>query len=171
MNYKDYKDLECYIQARLLRIFIAELVKKFPAYEKFLLTAQVVDSSRSVTRNMAEGYGRYTFTDTRNFFIIARGSVTETMEHLTTAFDEKYITEIELKAGEEKCELVFKLINGYIAYLDRSKKQSKAPLNSQLLQRLLRNLRQHLLINTHRVLLPQVFYPLFFKPGLVIIHH
>jgi len=45
------------------------------------------------------------------------------MEQLTTALDEKYITEEELKMGEEKCELVFKLINGYIAYLDKSKKQ------------------------------------------------
>jgi len=76
---------------------------------------------------LQRGYGRYTFTDTRHFFIIARGSVTESMEHLSTAFDEKYITEDELKGGEEKCELVFKLINGYIAYLDRSRKQMKPP--------------------------------------------
>src|SRR5688572_9348183 len=122
MNYKGYKELECYIQPKLLRIFISELSKKFPAHEKFLLVSQIINSSRSVTRNIAEGYGRYTFTDARNFFIIARGSVTETIEHLTTAYDEQYISEEELKLGEEKCELVFKLINGYIAYLDKSKK-------------------------------------------------
>lgn len=127
MNYKGYKELECYIQARLLRIFVSDLVKKFPSSEKFLLITQIVDCSRSVTRNIAEGYGRYTFTDTRKFFIIARGSATETMEQMTTAFDEKYITEEELKVGEEKCELVFKLINGYIAYLDKSKKEVKQP--------------------------------------------
>lgn len=130
MNYKGYKELECYIQARLQRIFISDLAGKFPPQEKFLLKTQIIDSSRSVTRNMAEGYGRYTFTDTRNFFIIARGSVTETMEHLTTAYDEKYITHDDLKAGEEKCELVFKLTNGYIAYLDKSKKQSNPPPNT-----------------------------------------
>lgn len=123
MTYKGYKDLECYIQGRALRIQIAELVKTFPSKEKFLLVDQITRSSRSVTTNIAEGYGRYTFTDTRNFFIIARGSVTETMEHLQTAFDEKYIDEELLKLYEEKCELVFKLINGYIAYLDKSKQQ------------------------------------------------
>ena len=126
MNYKGYKELDCYIQSRLLRIYISGLVKTFPAVEKFILTAQIIDCSRSITRNIAEGYGRYTFTDTRNFFIIARGSVTETMEQLTTAFDENYIDEAALKTGEEKCELVFKLINGYISYLDRSKLQMKA---------------------------------------------
>lgn len=69
---------------------------------------------------MAEGYGRYTYADTRNFFIMARGSITETMENLTTAFDESYITPGELREGEEKWELVFKLTNGYISYLDRA---------------------------------------------------
>ena len=91
MNYKGYKDLECYKQARDLRIYVSNLVKKFPADEKFLMTAQILDSSRSVTANIAEGYGRFTYTDTRNFFIIARGSVTEKMEHLSTACDESYI--------------------------------------------------------------------------------
>ena len=120
MDYKGYKELKCYIEARLLRKFISILTKKFPSHEKFLLTAQIIDSSRSITRNMAEGYGRYTYSDTRDFFIIARGSVTETMENLTTAFDESYITPDELTAGEQKCELVFKLTNGYISYLDKS---------------------------------------------------
>jgi len=129
MNYKGYKDLDCYIKARELRIFISELVKKFPPHEKFLLTAQIIDCSRSVSRNIAEGYGRYTYTDTRNFFIIARGSVTETMEQLTTALDEKYINEAEHETGEEKCELIFRLINGYIAYLDKSKKQRQQQSN------------------------------------------
>jgi hypothetical protein len=47
------------------------------------------------------------------------------MEHLQTAFDEKYINEELLKQHEEKCEKVFKLINGNIAYLDKSKQQKK----------------------------------------------
>ena len=46
------------------------------------------------------------------------------MEHLATACDEEYILPEELKTGEDKCELVFKLINGYINYLDKSKSQN-----------------------------------------------
>lgn len=104
-------------------MYISTIAKTFPGFEKFALTAQIVDCSRSITRNISEGYGRFTYSDTRNFFIIARGSVTETMEQLITAFDENYITNEELKKGEEMCELVFKLINGYIAYLDKSKRK------------------------------------------------
>jgi four helix bundle protein len=131
MNYKGYKDLECYKEARLLRIYISELAKKFPSHEKFLLTAQIIDSSRSATRNMAEGYGRFTYADTKNFFVIARGSVTETMENLTTAFDERYITEADCQIGDEKCQRVFRLTNGYIDYLERSRTASKTNSKSQ----------------------------------------
>jgi four helix bundle protein len=123
MNYKGYKELECYIQARVLRKFISDLAKKFPAHVKFLLTAQIIASSRSITNNIAEGYRRFTFADTRNFFVIARGPATETMDHLTTALDEKYIFDKELITGEQQCEKVFKLINGYISYLDKAKNQ------------------------------------------------
>lgn len=123
MNYKGFKELECYIQGRNLGLQVSELVTLFPAHEKFSLVDQIIRSSRSVTTNIAEGYGRYTYSDTRNFFIIARGSVTETMEHLQTAFDEKCINEAQLIQFEQQCELVFKLINGYISYLDKSKQK------------------------------------------------
>lgn len=124
-NYKGYKDLDCYKQARELRIFVSTLVQQFPKEEKYLLVSQSKRSSRSITANIAEGYGRYTYTDTRNFFIVARGSVTETMEHLSTAFDEQYITNDDLNKANELCENCFKLINGFIAYLDKSKAERK----------------------------------------------
>jgi four helix bundle protein len=125
MNYKGFTDVNCYKEARSLRVFISDLVKKLPPDEKYMLVRQAIRSSRSITANIAEGYGRFTYTDTRNFFIMARGSTTETMEHLFTAFDEKYISDEVLKNGIEKCELVLKLINGYIDYLDRANKKGK----------------------------------------------
>ena len=125
-NYKGFTELDCYKNGRELRKSISALASSFPKEERYELVSQIKRSSRSVTANIAEGYGRYTFSDTRHFFIISRGSVTETMEHLTTAFDENYISETDLKIEFEKCEIIFKLINGFIAYLDRSKKTQKA---------------------------------------------
>lgn len=130
INYKGFTELDCYKNGRILRKSISELAGKLPKDEKYELVSQIKRSSRSVTANIAEGYGRYTYSDTRHFFIISRGSVTETMEHLTTAFDENYITNDELIVELEKCEVIFKLINGFIAYLDRSKKIQKAAPNS-----------------------------------------
>ncbi|MES1224582.1 MAG: four helix bundle protein, partial [Bacteroidota bacterium] len=128
-SYKGYKELDCYKKSRELRIYISNLTKKFPSEEKYLLISQSKISSRSVTATIAEGYGRYTYTDTRNFFVMARGSVTETMEHIATAFDENYITEDEFKTGNEMCETSFKLINGYISWLDKSKAHTKVVSN------------------------------------------
>ena len=125
MSYQGFKDLECWKQARYLRVQVFLLTRKFPAEEKYLLVSQIKRASRSITNNIAEGYGRYTYTDTRHFFIQARGSVTETMDHLIIAFDEKYINETQLLMLKERCEKVFILINGYLKYLDKKKNGSK----------------------------------------------
>lgn len=104
-----------------------------PADEKYMMVSQVKRSSRSVTASIAEGYGRYPFNDTGNFFIIARGSATATMEHLSTAFDEGCISEADLKTGEEIWETSCKLINGYISWLDKSKtnvKTASSPISN-----------------------------------------
>jgi four helix bundle protein len=125
--YKGFKELNCWKEARVLRQQITELTKTFPSTEKFELTSQMIRAARSVTANIAEGYGRFTYTDTRRFFIQARGSVTEILDHLTVALDEKYIDEEKLRFFESQSETVFKLINGYIAYLDKEKKPASTP--------------------------------------------
>ena len=51
MDYKGYRELQCYVETRLLSISISTLTKKFPSHEKF----QIIDSSRSIIRNVAEG--------------------------------------------------------------------------------------------------------------------
>ncbi len=121
-SYRGFKDLNCWKEGRELRKQISVLVRKFPAGEQYLLRSQIMRAARSITANIAEGYGRFTYTDTRHFFIQARGSVTEILDHLTVAEDEGYINEEEAAIVEQQCERVFKLINGYIGYLDRAVK-------------------------------------------------
>ena len=70
VRYEGFKGLECYKEARLLRMYVLGLVKKFPTYERYLLSAQITDSSRSSPSNIAESYGRYTYKDTRNFSLL-----------------------------------------------------------------------------------------------------
>jgi four helix bundle protein len=124
LGYKGFKDLECWKKARELRINISTLVKSFPTEEKYNLTSQIIRSYRSITNNIAEGYGRFTYADTKHFFIQARGSVTETIDHLIIAHDESYISKEELTKHENMCETVFKIINGYLNYLERKKQEN-----------------------------------------------
>jgi four helix bundle protein len=79
MSFQTFEDLEVWKQARLLKIDIQNLVKTFPAEEKFRLTDQLIRSSRSINNQIAEGHGRKTYPDRIRFSVIARGSLSETL--------------------------------------------------------------------------------------------
>jgi len=123
-NYKGgFRELEAWKEARVFRSMVIEDCKEFPKEEKFLLVAQIKDSSRSITANMAEGYGRYHYQETTQFFRQSRGSLNETLDHYTSALDEGYITKEKYVIRERQYEKVLKLTNGYIKFLQISKKE------------------------------------------------
>ena len=89
MAYQSFEDLEVWKKARELKLQIAALVKNFPSNEKYRLTDQLIRSSRSVNTQLAEGHGRKTWPDRLRFSVIARGSLSETLNHLIDARDEE----------------------------------------------------------------------------------
>ena len=120
---RSFTDLEVYQECRKFRKRVSKIVRThFPKEEKFLLTSQTLDASRSITANIAEGHGRYYFQDNVRFCRISRGSLEETLEHLITAFDEQYISSEILKEEKEHYDTCLKLLNGYIRYLLKNKK-------------------------------------------------
>ena len=119
-SYRGFKELNCWQKGRELRMMISKLTKTFPGDERYAPASQITRSVRSINANIAEGYGRYTYTDTRRFFILARGSATETIDHLCVAHEERYIEDHTFHDIEQQCGTVIKLINGYIAYLDKA---------------------------------------------------
>ena len=118
-SYQSFTDLDAWKKARELKNEIFVLTKSFPSEEKFRLTDQIIRSSRSITATISEGHGRYTFKDQLHFCIIARGSLSETLNHLIDAFDCQYIFENELIEFKMKVTEVEKLLNGYITYLKK----------------------------------------------------
>ncbi|MCU0471549.1 MAG: four helix bundle protein [Arcicella sp.] len=123
MKNQSFTDLEVYKECRQLRISISSLTKnEFPIDEKYKLTDQIIRSSRSITANIAEGYGRYYFKENIQFCRISRASLTETLEHLITAFDEKYISESKLIELKTKVDTCGRLLNGYINFLKKQQK-------------------------------------------------
>ncbi len=114
---RDFVDLEAWKKSHTLRKSISELVKGFPQEEKYRLSDQIIRSSRSIGNNIAEGHGRFHYIDSRKFFINARGSASETIDHLIIALDEGYINQDTFDKLKTLCEDCMKLINGYINYL------------------------------------------------------
>jgi four helix bundle protein len=119
MSYQNFETLMVWEKARLLKKEISILVKNFPVEEKFRLSDQLIRSSRSVGTQVAEGHGRQTIPDRVRFCVIARGSLSETLNHLIDAFDEEYIKEEQLNYFKNKITEVEKLLNGYITYLKK----------------------------------------------------
>lgn len=124
-NFKNFTELEVHKECRLFRKEISDLAKMFPKEERYLLTSQILDASRSITANIAEGFGRFHFQENIQFCRISRGSLFETLEHLITAFDEKYISSEKVLEMKNKHDNCLKLLNGYINYLERAKQNFK----------------------------------------------
>ncbi|XWN36157.1 MAG: four helix bundle protein [Balneola sp.] len=117
-------ELESWKSARQLRISISELVKKFPADEKFRLKDQIIRSSRSIPANIAEGFGRFHYQENIQFCRIARGSLYETLEHLMCAKDEGYISNEQFQILNDQILECLKILNGYVQYLKKAKKST-----------------------------------------------
>lgn len=112
-----FTDLDVWKKSRLLRNSITELVKSFPAEEKYRLIDQIIRSSRSIGNNIAEGHGRFHYIDASKFLVNARGSASETIDHLIIAEDNKFIEKQRSEALQKDCDELMRMINGYIAYL------------------------------------------------------
>ena len=118
---RSFEDLECWKACRELRLFVSKtVVPHLPKEEQFRPKDQILRSSRSTTANLAEGYGRYHHLDNAKFVSNARGSLYETLDHLSAAYDESFISEETLKAGRVLVIQAARITNGYMEYLKRT---------------------------------------------------
>ncbi len=128
MDHRSFESLDVWKKARELMLFIhREIVPKLPVEEKWDLVSQIRRSSKSVGANIAEGHGRFYFLDNVRFCYNARGSLAETINHLLDAKDLGYISPKLYQEARDMADSVFRLLNGYIAYLKRRKYGADEP--------------------------------------------
>jgi four helix bundle protein len=121
---RTFESLDVWQAARKLRQEISALARSFPSTEKLRLADQMVRASRSVTANIAEGYGRYHFQENIQFCRLARGSLFELLDHFSVCEDEGYISQGQLDDLRAHAIQTIKLLNGYIGYLRNQKEES-----------------------------------------------
>jgi four helix bundle protein len=124
MGYETFEELEAWKLGRDIRTKLSQLTKALPKEEKFRLADQIIRASRSVTANIAEGFGRFHYQENIQFCRQARGSLMELIDHLTVALDEDFIVKdnfVILRVSILHC---IKVLNGYIAYLKKAKTTS-----------------------------------------------
>ena len=84
-----------------------------------------MDSSRSITANIAEGFGRFHHQENIQFSRNSRGSLDETLDHMITAYDERYITKEILSEINKDYKECLRQLNGCIKYLKIAKDESR----------------------------------------------
>ncbi len=120
-----FEELELWKKSREFKNDIRKLSKLFPPEKKYRLTDQIIRSSRSINSLIAEGHGRFTYPDQIHYCIQARGSLTETVNHLIDAFDETYIDMEQLLLCKQKAKEIERLLNGYLIFLRKKRDEQK----------------------------------------------
>ena len=117
-----FEELEVYKAARAFRGRIYRLVSRLPAEEGFAVAQQMRRAAVSLTSNLAEGYGRHHWQENSQFCRQARGSLLELIDQINVCIDQSYADKEQLLAlKQDNGVQLLKLLNGYIAYLQRQK--------------------------------------------------
>jgi four helix bundle protein len=117
---RHFTQLDAWQKNHELALAIYRLTRNFPNDEKFGLTLQIRRSASSVTANIAEGFGRANKGDKNRFYQFARGSSTETQNHLILARDLGYINTDDYERIKILAWRGYQLINGLIGSTARN---------------------------------------------------
>jgi four helix bundle protein len=114
-------DFELYRVARAFRKRVYVLLRQLPPEEKYALANQMRRAAVSVSNNIAEGHGRWHYQENIQFCRTSRGSVDELIDDFNTCHDEGYGDQALVEALKIEAYDLIRRINGYIAYLRKSK--------------------------------------------------
>ena len=100
---------------------VCGLSDSFPRGYGFLVD-QLNRAALSIAANIAEGNGRFTIRDRRNFFGIARGSAQECVPLLELARRCQLVTDAHHVRLKAQLEEIARMLSGLISGLDRRQK-------------------------------------------------
>ena len=112
---QSYRDLVAWNKAMDLVTEIYRVTHNFPKEELFGLTSQLRRAAVSIPSNIAEGKGRLSKGEFRQFLGNARRSLAEVETQLIIAQKISYLDEPEINRLLSQVEEVGKIINGLIS--------------------------------------------------------
>jgi four helix bundle protein len=114
---ESYRDLKVWQRAIQMTLAIYRLTTDFPKEEMFGLTSQICRAGVSVASNIAEGYGRGSKGEYKQFLAMARGSNLEVQTQLFIATELGYGNGVQLKTTDDLSNEVSKMLNSLLAKL------------------------------------------------------
>ena len=124
-NIYSFEKLEVYQLARKFKIDIKLMSNLFPKEEKFDLISQINRASASISANLAEGSGRSSNFDQAHFTNVSFSTGLETIDHLNTALDMKYINEEKYTELRIKLDSILNKLNALYKYQINNKETLK----------------------------------------------
>ena len=109
-----YRKLIVWQKADDLAFHVYSITKNYPKDEMFGLISQMRRAAVSVAANIVEGYSRSTPKDKRQFYVIARGSLSEPEYYLDFSLRLSYISIDEHTKLVTLRETVGRLLNGFM---------------------------------------------------------
>jgi four helix bundle protein len=116
---RNYKELVVWQRAMELVTEVYRATATFPEHEKFGLVSQLRRAAVSVPSNIAEGQGRYTVGEFRQFLAHARGSLFEVETQTLIAKNLALLGAADTTRFSERIEQVGRLLNGLLRSLNR----------------------------------------------------
>ena len=113
-----FEKLEVYQKAVCFADQVAALTQDFPRGYGFLVD-QVNRAALSIATNLAEGNGRFTKPDRKNFFRIARGSAQECVPLLEITRRRGLLNESKHQALRQELETIARMVSGLIKGMDK----------------------------------------------------
>jgi four helix bundle protein len=114
---KSHRDLIVWQKAMDLVVLVYKATEGFPKHELYGLTSQIPRAASSVPANIAEGQGRRSKTEFRQFLGNARGSLLELDTHLDLALRLNYLTLSQYENIHRDLEEVGRILNGLMRSL------------------------------------------------------
>ena len=105
----NYKKLNVWVSSISLVKNIYKLTRKFPKDEMFVLTQQLRRAAISIPSNIAEGAGRNSNAQFKNFLQISIGSCYEVETQLIISKELEYISEEELETISKELDSIMKM--------------------------------------------------------------
>lgn len=117
--------LEVYQLAEAFSDKVWFLVADWKYFEKSGIGAQLTDAADSVSANIAEGYGRHYFGESKNFYFYARGSLLESKSWLSKCKRRKLIPEKQCDELLQEADVIMAKLINYIKFVQNSQKKAK----------------------------------------------
>jgi len=131
---KDFREMPVWHKGHKLALEIYKLTAKFPKEEIYGLSSQIRRAAVSIPTNIAEGCGRGSAKELKQFLTISMGSASEVEYQILLSYELRYMDRKTYDNLNSDIQEIKKMLSSYIVKV----RNQKSELSSQKL--VLRNL-------------------------------